>query len=621
MKAFCLLTLLLYFAQSAMSRPVSLNEFQTPSNEFNFNNSNHLKFFGYYWSDLAEVPKRVSGHGAENVRGNFNISGTDHCGGDHEINYIDEFGDHTNLSWISLITWDRTDRSEDRLSNGVNPHLERILCLMRRAISFNNKIVLAVTPIVVPDINTTKRYDYTADEYREVQRDLEYFWEHIIEANGLENHVEMIYPIDEPYKKYLRQNTWRSFTNIFTNHYEREIRRINEHLEEINRIVKRVTRKKVGVFFHPTSAQNGEVIIDRSYDWVGFSCYTNMSEDAHELINRCGAKRNTFESLMSRMLSRMEDHQKFMIAAEAWQRVEGHAPGLHPHLIQQRLQRYYEIALAEPRVVALVPFLWRSYAAPSETGRGARDIEEIKPMLREIGEQISQNQRSFPSSSIRENSHKPRGEVTVKQNTGRIWGWAFDEDMRHLPSRIVVRVNGSERFRFQSQHAYSRTNINLKTVGPHVFQFDIPQSYKDGGWNYFEFIALNNEDSGRQYNQHHVLGRFSAKYEDGEFEYTNTRRVEAAPKVESNENCDIQEYYRRRPDVKNHYYFGKNNRALLHYERHGKKEGMCKPYLSQSSARKRSNSRTRYQSQRTRETHTPKNRWYNPRRNHFWHWR
>lgn len=474
-----------------------INDLRTSSSKTDIGKASHLKYFGYFWNGVREKTWSVGPDFYEQ-------SST-------TVDYIDEVKDHSNLTWISM-------------KNGYYKDTTRQLKLAKK---YGMKAVLDIVGIVMVDPKKPGGLSIRRD-YENIETELREEWKKRVVDHGLEDTVITLYPMDEPYKRLreLAKTELKGANKQKSSHMQRELDKlfrkdktlaamklITDHLDRINTVAKKVTGKKTAVFLHPTIANKTEIPLPPSYDWIGFSCYTGPA--------RCGGQKKSMTELMSRLLQRMQPHQKFMYAAEAFQQFIRHPKDVTSvNDLNHRMKIAYEIALNEPRFVAFIPFIWRSYkGGGKDISRGARDIPEIIPTLKEIGMQIIYDQKIMPSSRYADR-YSADGNVENKTADGLIGGWAIDYDVPHLPSDLLIEVDGDivEELSTEAQGfaVDAHTNKHLKTVGRHLFEYELPESLKDRRSHTVKVIALNYHDSSRK---NKVIGHFSVRWSGSRWVY------------------------------------------------------------------------------------------------------
>ena len=126
------------------------------------------------------------------------------------------------------------------------------------------------------------------------------------------------------------------------------------------------------------------LVIPAGFDWVGFDCYQDWDNCAGHPI----------PWYLSTLKSKLTTGQKLFLLPDV---AIAHPKGQTPPKLQQqftivnRLDRYYALALNEPRVIGLVPFMWQRFPrpAPSWDWWGAEEMPIIKAKSEQIGRCIA----------------------------------------------------------------------------------------------------------------------------------------------------------------------------------------------------------------------------------------
>lgn len=157
-------------------------------------------------------------------------------------------------------------------------------------------------------------------------------------------HIAAVYPVDEP-----------DGSNIDS----AEIERVNSSIRTIMMKYPELDKTALAVFYTGSEKYPGI----EYYDWVGFDEY-------HHGTRVLGAK-------YRRMLQRLRNDQRTMIipgGCDKW---------------RQDPRPFVDFALSNPRVIAVVPFIWLDNAAPENTdvGLGIRS-NGLSGLYRESGRSI-----------------------------------------------------------------------------------------------------------------------------------------------------------------------------------------------------------------------------------------
>ncbi|MEM1113177.1 MAG: hypothetical protein AAGI11_14795 [Pseudomonadota bacterium] len=336
-------------------------------------------------------------------------------------NFTEELAPFTNLTWIEIRNIDATiERMHEARDAGVN-------------------VVLSVQAMVF-DSDYLLRDDYlfTLSTLRER-----------IDAEGLEDIILMLYPIDEPLH--------RAANSRATTRAEMQIA-----IEQVSGDLKTLfPGKPVGVIYGAGEIFRDDFRVSESYDWVGFNCYDNLWD----------CKGRPITSYYSKLLEVLTPEQMLIAVPETWmkysdyerefwesrdaweKRIERDARNL-----RKRLRHHYEIALSEPRFVAFIPFIWSMDAPegrPENSGFGVDRFAEFFPQtgaafvntLTDIGRQIKHSDYVYPNLTYRQTEFsfsRPEssisGEVFDVSGRGKISAWAIDSALSHKNLRMQVAI-------------------------------------------------------------------------------------------------------------------------------------------------------------------------------------
>lgn len=371
-----------------------------------------------------------------------------------KLNYIEETKDHSNIIWINF---------------SYEKYLEE-------ARSLNKKAVIDVAPFFFGDKLLPKPLNEAKMAFKE-------FWKGLGEK-GLHDTIALVYPLDEP------------IMNL-RNSQKMEASEANEIMDNIVTTIKDVLReynqsfgiedeiKPVGVIYTVHSVVNSS--LSKEYDWYAFDCY--------ESLYRC--RGYTVFQLLSKLQGKMpREDQKLFLIPEAWRKTNGKRPSF-PNDIRHRLKLMYEIALNDPQIVAVIPFIWRSLENDGFGNRiqGARDITQIHPFLFSVGRKFFSEKHKMPISSYGD-YFEPVAAITAVTND-EVIGYAIDHDRPHLSSQVKIFIDNEEQETIDANH-FDRTfntNSDIYSIGKHKFVFPIPEKFKDGQSHTVHVYALN-YDSG-----------------------------------------------------------------------------------------------------------------------------
>lgn len=328
------------------------NTTTTPLPEFNPTWGGHLEYFGYYWSAINEKPILISEDGE---------SYTEEA---DAINYMDEYQDHTNLSW---------------LHSGFPGFKEQ----MDLAKFYNQKVVIDISAQVFIDHSGQNPGLYFNENYDDLRNRLNNWWQNNIVAHGFEDMIFFLTPADEPYHHFADKFwTWDENDSI---------KKMNRHLNRLADIIKQVTGAKVGLSFNPKFASKDKVKLNDTFDFLGFYCYTNMSR-CHSYRTWYGVK--IYYSLAD-LVNQLElktpgGRQNWFLIGPSFQ-IHSNNKSLSESENIAQFNRMYNYAKSNRRVQALIPFIWRSYREGENLEKlrtGARQMPNLRSRLIEIGKEI-----------------------------------------------------------------------------------------------------------------------------------------------------------------------------------------------------------------------------------------
>ncbi len=314
----------------------------------------HLKYFGYYWSGITEKPISIHEDGESFTEG------------DEEVNYIDEHQDHTNITWLYA-------------------NFRKFKENMDLAKFYGHKVVIDLAPIIFRDQTGQARGLYYHEDYDHIQSALATWWQTSIVDAGYEDMVAMLVPVDEPYHHFV-DDGFLGFGKS-----EKDIKKLNRHLDKIGEIIKFVTGRKIGVSLSPSFVINRNARLGRIWDYLGFYCYDNM--------NDCASKRTWYGAKIHYTLQDLINHlelktyggsQLWFLIGPAFISHTSKRPATPPELVQ-RFNDMYNVAKNNRRVFGLFPFIWRSYREGENLQKlrtGARDIPLVKDRMIQIGKEI-----------------------------------------------------------------------------------------------------------------------------------------------------------------------------------------------------------------------------------------
>jgi hypothetical protein len=365
-------------------------------------------------------------------------------------NFTQELAPFTNLTWIHV-------GSGDRPVDGARETVERL----REAREAGVSAVLSLEPFLFADARGTPRDD----------EDIEAFLVELrarIEEEDLLDTVALLYPKDEPFREFRRARDpdfWSQYVSgdVYDDIFD-DLDRVNAHLETA------FPEKPIGVILSGLELHHRFFRIPASYDWVGFDCYDNLFE---------ACEGRSFMQLYGRLLANMTPEQRLIAVPETW--------ALHRHLDQddwpdrlgQRLAHHWEIVMAEPRFIAVVPFLWSFDASTETPGIGMNRFGEIWDartdgagsrflgQLIELGLQVKDGTPRYPNLAWHDTEAHPARRDTPETGTilevtadGLVMAQALDPALPHKNLRVRLTLeDGAGRLLYRS--ALRRTDLPL----------------------------------------------------------------------------------------------------------------------------------------------------------------
>lgn len=320
-----------------------------------------------------------------------------------------------------------------------------------------------------------------------------------VEAEDLLDTIAMIYPIDEPFRNLINLRDPSFVKEHVTGEAYTEI---HVDLVHLNALIKLVfPEKPIGVILSGYRLHHRFFTIPENYDWVGFDCY-------QELFRSCDDK--SFVEHYAQLLEHMQPHQRLFAVPETWAMNESLELSYWPDVLEARMKHHYEIALNEPRFIAIIPFIW-SFDSDAETpGLGLNRFSELYDdgvanrgsafvdLVIDIGLQIKEGAFRPPNMAPEqaENSvYRPesqiRGGVTGLSSRGVVSAWAFDDGFPHknLRLRILVRdANGNLVHKSRMERTFIRDAALAEflddkepVLGLHGYRYQLPRYVVDRG--------------------------------------------------------------------------------------------------------------------------------------------
>jgi hypothetical protein len=404
----------------------------------------HLEYFGFYASAMGQW------------------------------NFTRELAGFTNLTWIHV-------GSADDQAGAIDAMLERL----RQARDAGVYAVLSIEPFLFLNL----RGDLLPDE------DIEDFLVELrarIEFEGLLDTLAMIYPKDEPFREFVRYRDPNFYEQYVSGDVYKDIHKILVHANGLIKLA--FPDKPIGVILSGYNLQHHFFSIPENYDWVGFDCYDNLFK---------GCDDKSFVEHYTRLLDHMQPHQRLMAVPEAWAANENLDRADWPDVLLKRFRHHYEIALNEPRFIALVPFLWSFEADVEVPGVGLDVFPQwfddgisnsgslFVDYVRQVGLQVKYGMPEFPNMAWDETEDVParkassvRGEIMSITPRGLVSAWAFDDSLPHknLRVRLLLRdAQGRLLFKSRAERTYvfdpemrKKERAGRPSVGLHGYRYQLP---------------------------------------------------------------------------------------------------------------------------------------------------
>jgi hypothetical protein len=403
----------------------------------------HLKYFGFYASAMGSW------------------------------NFTQEISPFTNLTWIHV--WTNQER------------VRRI----KQAKEVNVKAVIAISRILFGE-NERPCYLRTNAEIEDELIDLRAR----LEEEDLLDSVAMIFTKDEPFRECKRHRDLEWKDEYVDHDTMKEIYQI---LDYAARIVKDVFPEiPAGVNFSGYDLFDREWGIPPAYDWIGYDCYGNLSSQCSN---------GSAKGIYYKLLDYMKPHMKLMAIPEAWINGGRETDPNWPNVLMSRFRHHYEIALAEPRFVAFVPFIYsfRVDDPSNVPGMGLDVIPETydtpgNPIGTEfynyvvdVGMQIKYGEHVYPNMTSAEAENSPadnvKGQIMTINRRGMISAWAYDYALQHKNLRVQVKIKNPsgtvihsspvERTFILDRNLIHKRWIDRAQIGTHGYRYQIPQSILD----------------------------------------------------------------------------------------------------------------------------------------------
>jgi len=303
--------------------------------------------FGYYWSAIYES---AYGDAIDPVE-ITDIKNLDYRIRRADVNYIKEYSNHANTSWMLT------------LNDSIDARL------LDEARKYNQKVVIDLARFFNPYINERITLD-------EMKSRIKTWWDNFMVKNNYAELVYFLVPHDEPFHLFgANENT---------------IKRVNDFSD----IIKEYTSAKSGISFHPKQASDTGFQVSPNYTYLGFYCY-----EADDLDEKCGTGGRTLPdtlNVLSNVKSLNSQTRLFAIGPgrtridEKFRLFKSRERELQvsEDLMIHRMNVMYQAARQNPRVEFLASFLWRGLVEKDIPRVGTRDLPGVRARSEEIGKAI-----------------------------------------------------------------------------------------------------------------------------------------------------------------------------------------------------------------------------------------
>ena len=385
-------------------------------------------------------------------------------------NFTRELAPFGNLTWIHL-------------GSAADPAaaLPDIVARLQEARDAGVQAVLSIEPFLFENSAGTPRPDDAIEDLLIELRAR-------IEVAGLLDAVAMIYPKDEPFREFVRYRDPSFIEQYVTGEVYDEVHRDLVHVNGLIRLV--FPDKPIGVILSGYDLYHRFFSIPENYDWVGFNCYES-------LFGGCDEDRSFIEHYR-RLLAHMQPEQRLIAVPETWARNAVRDRADWPEVLLTRLRHHYEIALAEPRFIAFVPFIWSFDADADVPGLGLNRFPELyddgvsdrgsafAAAVLEIGAAIKHGEAVYPNLAWDETEADPRrpspnfaAAITDVSRAGVVSAWAVDRALSHKNLRVQFRLHDG-RGRLLHKSGILRTGVYddaaaaLAPLGLHGIRYALP---------------------------------------------------------------------------------------------------------------------------------------------------
>jgi hypothetical protein len=364
----------------------------------------HLEYFGFYASAMAHW------------------------------NFTAELAPFTNLTWVHFGSPDNPDAA-----------LDGILGRLAEARQAGVGAVLSIEPFLFLDAAGEIRPEEEIEDFLVELRAR-------LELEGLIDTLVMIYPKDEPFREFVRHRDPPFHEQYITGEVYAEI---HADLLYVNSLIKLAfPDKPIGVILSGHNLTHRFFSIPENYDWVGFDCYDNLFR---------GCDNRSFVQLYHRLREHMQPQQRLIAVPETWALTAQTNRADWPEVLARRLDHHYEIALNDPRFIAVIPFIWSFDAEGDTPGLGLNRFPELYDdgvtelgttyveQVRDIGRQVKHGETRFPNlhwAETEETQHRPPsnilGEIMGIGSNGMVSAWAIDTALPHKNLRVQVLLRDEQ---------------------------------------------------------------------------------------------------------------------------------------------------------------------------------
>lgn len=385
-------------------------------------------------------------------------------------NFTRELAPYGNLTWIHL-------------GSALEPAaaMPGIVERLREAREAGVQAVLSIEPFLFRDARGTPRPGHEIEDLLIELRAR-------IEVEGLLDTVAMIYPKDEPFREFVRNRNPSLVEQYLTGEVYAEVHRDLVRVNDLVRLV--FPEKPIGVILSGYDLYHRFFSIPENYDWVGFNCYES-------LFGGCDENRS-FTEHYRRLLAHMQPEQRLIAVPETWARNANLQRADWPEVLLARLRHHYEIALAEPRFIAFVPFIWSFDADADVPGLGLNRFPELYDdgmadpgsafvaAVLDIGAAIKRGEAAYPNLAWSE-TEADRGRpppayaaaISGLSREGVVRAWAVDRALPHKNLRVQFRFY-DDRGRLVHKSPILRTEerdadaAELAPLGLHGIAYALP---------------------------------------------------------------------------------------------------------------------------------------------------